>query len=435
MNGKKHVKLFVALVLLVLAAHALLYYRGVYVPPKTVLHNLDISVPEAPVQEFREKFAQGDGMVLVDRAHDNAFDERNFSGFFSSLASKGYRVEYVADGNLLEDKLAEASAFVSIQSVKAFQEQEIVVVQRFASRGGRILLIADPEKSHQANSLATAFDLFFESGYLYDFGENDGNFRYPYFSQFAGNALFKGVKKLAFYIACSVAPNEKGIVFSSKGTKSTAIESRASFSPVALNGGVLALCDQTFLSDQFNESAGNKQFSLRDFPYLFRGRVDIVYSPKFLRVALALKGLLDGKGLEANVVAPGQGQGPASAAANQIIVTDFGSKNLVGENAAAIGLTTEPALSVNGIELDHEGSGIVALVLGKEKNVLLFLAEKEAVMQTIITHANQRSLDSFLLNDGLAVFASKEAVQEKPQPVSGAQPQQPPAAQPVPSSK
>ena len=63
---------------------------------------------------------------------------------------------------------AGADSFVVMLPEAAYPAREAAIVERFVEKGGKLLLIADPDRPHRANSLAESFGLKFQPDYLYN---------------------------------------------------------------------------------------------------------------------------------------------------------------------------------------------------------------------------------------------------------------------------
>ena len=78
---------------------------------------------------------------------------------------------------LMGEKLRQADSFVVTLPEVAFSRVEVDMVEEFVGKGGKLLLIADPARDHNINSLANRFGIEFQPGYLYNTVEYDLNFQ------------------------------------------------------------------------------------------------------------------------------------------------------------------------------------------------------------------------------------------------------------------
>ena len=152
---------------------------------------------EQPVStEFVDEPAEvGSGLILVDLHHQNDFDLAEIRYLDNRLAVRGHEI-VTYTGQDLESALRSANAFVVIAPLSRFSESEVRAVADFVDRGGRLLLVGDPnsfafryvETEFQLNlfvetddiplnSLANEFDIIFNGDYAFNVDENDANFK------------------------------------------------------------------------------------------------------------------------------------------------------------------------------------------------------------------------------------------------------------------
>jgi hypothetical protein len=260
-----------------------------------------------------------DGLVLLDKAHDNNFSLEDIAYLDGRLAARG--VEMLPfDGGDLSLSLRTVNAYIVITPLSAFAPEEILAVRRFVDRGGRLLLIGDPTRFNVVfdeedifgfdptfladpiplNSLANEFDISFTGDYLYNTTENEGNFRNIILRQdgFAENGLVAGVDKLAFYSTHSLQVGSTGeaLITADDDTWSSTTDRPGGLVLAAASQGgqVLALGDIHFMTQPYFTVYDNGRFIaqiadflaqstgrrlvLSDFPYFFHNPVNLVYS-------------------------------------------------------------------------------------------------------------------------------------------------------------
>ena len=158
---------------------------------------LDVVMPER--NEFVDDPEVGDGLVLLDRAHDNNFTVREIGSLDRLLASRGFDFLSYEGGDLAR-QLRGVESFVVIAPLSNYSEKEITAVTDFVANGGRLLLMGDPARftvgfieddfgyivdfeivtnELPLNDLANPFDISFEGDYLYNLTAdgNESNFR------------------------------------------------------------------------------------------------------------------------------------------------------------------------------------------------------------------------------------------------------------------
>jgi hypothetical protein len=260
-----------------------------------------------------------DGLVLLDKAHDNNFTLEDIAYLDGRLAARG--VELLPfDGGDLSLSLRTVNAYIVITPLSEFTAEEILAVSRFVDRGGRLLLIGDPTRFNLVfdeedifgldptfladpiplNSLANEFDISFNGDYLYNTKENEGNFRNIILRQggFAENGLVAGVDKLAFYSTHSLQVGSTGeaLITADDDTWSSTTDRPGGLvlAAVSQGGQVLALGDIHFMTQPYFTVYDNGRFIaqiadflaqstgrrlvLSDFPYFFHNPVNLVYT-------------------------------------------------------------------------------------------------------------------------------------------------------------
>ncbi len=134
-------------------------------------------------------------------------------------------------------------------------------LDEFVNNGGKLLLIADPTRSSQINSISLDFGLIFEPDYLYNMKENEINYRNIFVAEFKESEITKSIEKIALYTAGSISSADDGIAFVDQNTFSSLIETRKGLSPIALaqEAKVLAIYGLTFITEPHNGIIDNNQ--------------------------------------------------------------------------------------------------------------------------------------------------------------------------------
>ncbi len=302
------IKIAVVLVgiLIVLLGRGFFFYSGwLYsAPPGEIPGYEYITVPEAPLTEFVDVYEEGEGIILIDLAHDNTFDIAELNVLTSRLIARGLTIElFGAEDDLKKELLGEKNeenkeaadqdeevldnekegeeeapldeekegdeeeeeelpdAFIVVCPQLEFSKEEREAVDEFVNNGGKLLLIADPTRSNQMNHLSLDSGLIFEPDYLYNMKENDMNYRNIFVTEFKENEITKHLEKIALYTAGSITSAESGIAFVDQNTFSSLIETRQRLSPIALaqESKVLAIYDLTFITEPHNGVFNNNQ--------------------------------------------------------------------------------------------------------------------------------------------------------------------------------
>jgi len=302
------------LVAVPLGARWLYHYEGraeAREVPRPDLSGIRATTPELVAFADRESELPP-GTVLVDRAHDNRFEMAELSVLQARLAARGQRLEPVESSDDLAPQLHDARSLVVISPGTDWTQAEIRQVQAFVNKGGRLLLLTDPTRfdvlyddlgyfvgldhdvSH-VNDLAATFDLVFQSDYLYNTVENEGNFRNIRLTDLASAPLTVGLKQVVFFAAHSISSQEPALIGAGGETRSSNTErrDRLAVATLAAGGAVLGLGDFTFLTEPYNAVADNdrlisnladflggaqRSYEMSDFPFFFGEEVDLVYS-------------------------------------------------------------------------------------------------------------------------------------------------------------
>ena len=261
----------------------------------------------------------GSGLILVDLHHQNDFDLTEIRYLDNRLAVRGHElVTYT--GQDLESALRSANAFVVIAPLTRFSETEVRAVADFVDRGGRLLLIGDPnsfafrfvETEFQLNlfvetddiplnSLANEFDIIFNGDYAFNVDENDGNFKNIMVgdNSMSDSDLFADIDQLVLYGVHSLdlGGDASALIRADEATFSS-VTDRPGGLVLAASGGddnVVAIGDIDFLFPpnytsydnarfiahiaDFLTSTEARDYTLAEFPYFYDAdTVDVIYS-------------------------------------------------------------------------------------------------------------------------------------------------------------
>ena len=250
---------------------SLFFYQDGYDPPARA----DIGPPpavaySAPGSGFWEpsSIPPTGGRLLMDAMHRNAFNLNEIGAFRSKIADRGYAVEFLGDfGSAdekerlteLEARLRRADSFMVILPRLDYSEAEAALVERFVSKGGKLLLIADPGRPHDINTLAKGFGVDFQPDLLYNQAENDRNFQHIFVRDFQPEEITSGVNSIALYGAGSIRSVGSGLAFTDHNTKSSLLEGDDLFQTMAWGNSrnVLAIADFTFMVPPYASSLDN----------------------------------------------------------------------------------------------------------------------------------------------------------------------------------
>ena len=158
------------------------YFGGSYDAPEDVkIAYESITQPSSSFSTFTEVVPVRRGLLVVDGAHGNLFRMEEISVLLSRVADRGYDVDFmgrITQGfgsfgtleleqrlPLLDEKLRQADSFVVVLPRESYAKEEVDIVQDFVAKGGKLLLIADPTRPQDIDSLAEVFGIAFEADY------------------------------------------------------------------------------------------------------------------------------------------------------------------------------------------------------------------------------------------------------------------------------
>lgn len=247
------------------------YYRGNYESPPANLPAVeDIAISPAPLRGFSEILPKREGVLLVDRAFFNNYKEEEINILLARVADRGYAIEFLDDRVQLSERLADADSFMVILPRARYSKEEVAIVEGFVSKGGKLLLIGDPGRTHDINNLARGFGILFQPGFLYNTAEHDINFQNIFVGEFRPDDVTQGLEKIVLYTAGSIKSSGIRLALSDSNTYSSMIERTEPFSPVVKTGDgrVLAISDLTFMIPPNNAVWDNERLIANLADYL-----------------------------------------------------------------------------------------------------------------------------------------------------------------------
>ncbi len=410
----------------------LIFDRSGYDPPDTA--RADVSPagrPDIPNNSARQPIAASSsdvGVVLVDSAHRNSFRESELATLLSEVAGRGAAVEYLGDFRsteaakrleLFDESLRRANALVVILPRDPYTDAEADQVESFVRKGGKLLLVSDPTRTQQINSLAERFGLNFQPDYLFNQHENDLNFQHIFVRDFQPEEITSGVNAVALYTAGSIQTSGPGIAFTDASTESSLQVSGAGLSPIAWGNSrnVLAVADFTFMIPPHNSAldndqlmsniadyltSGSREYALSDFPYFFRNgsgqNVDVVVGqPSLLASGTTVKNGLSEFGIASGLV-------PSEDFGRDTVFLGLHEDALrVAGYLQAAGIRVDDSLSGpfgGGFAL--EGAAIAVLDRNRDRHVLIILADTPDTLAKAV----DRLLDGQYRQDQVNDFAS-----------------------------
>ena len=412
------------------------YFYGVGgydAPPPTVLPIEGITAPSSELRLFDESPLIQKGTLLIDGIHGNDFTKSELAALISRGNDRGYEVEFMGTvgrfGNfsslsesprltLMTEKLRRADSLAVILPIDDYTPEEVDLVERFILRkGGKVLLLADPTRRHQINSLAKRFGLAFQTDYLYNTTEYDLNFQNVFISNFREDEVTKGLEKIALYTAGSIRTPNPGLAFTDGGTHSSMLEQIEPFYPLvkAAEGRVLALSDFTFMIPPRNAILDNnklisniadyltssqRSFELADFPGFFKDDVDILLgNSELFDVGGDLKDGLAAFRINAEV------RGVEDITKDMVYVGLYEDSADVAQYLELAGLGVDDVIRTPFTpDIQREDTAIIMLNTGPERQVLVILGDSESALRDGVVQLSQGSFRDGLVGDFVGVY-------------------------------
>lgn len=413
-------KIVSAVVVILIAALAFgaftyYYYWSFPVPREVVSPSLEgITVQDVPGQGQRAVPEVGGAVVVFDRAHDNAYAMSEITSLVDGLREARASFENVDDPGALSLALKYADSLVIISPTTPYTGDEVSLVRGFLDKGGRVALFADPTRRSEIGSIASQLGVVFTPDYLYDTGDNAGNYRHIYVDDIRGSLVTSGLGRVTFFTASSLV-SDRGVAFSST-TSSSSLRGEGPHAVIALlNGSILAVGDQTFMEQPNDKVTDNgalianiasflagaeKRHTLKDFPFFYSDVNLRLSNMSFLGDALELKGFLLDHGVESTVSKDDSdesifiglfNQSPAELEALQEV---FVNGSIVAE----------------GFEYDLNRTAVIYLKGRK----LWIISNTEESLADLIAIIKEERLRYHLVTDDLAVMLYEPPIREAP---------------------
>jgi len=216
--------------------------------------------------------------VVIDQAHNNSVTADQIGPFVTALVEAGHDVRFYTDrtarNQTLDETLTEADAFVVVAPEDQYNESERERVVRFTEDGGRVLLVNEPARQTPNGStpatpmttLAGAFGLGFESGYLYDLQQYDTNYKAVYATPAESSPLTQEVERVTMATARPVVGGSAELT-TRESTALSTTRRQSTYTVLAREDTVVALGDRSLLGPDYAYTADNEVLlgNLADF--------------------------------------------------------------------------------------------------------------------------------------------------------------------------
>ena len=318
---------------------------------------------------------------------------------------------------LFEEGLRRASSLVVISPDDPFSMEEINLVERFVNKGGRLLLISDPTRGDQINSLAERFGVTFLPDYLYNTVEYDLNFQNIFINDFRPDELTKSLRRVVLYTAGSVESSDPGLAYTDANTQSSVVKRIQPFYPIVKvhEDRVVAIGDLTFMVPPQDSILDNEKlisniadfltgsqrtFDLADFPFFFRGDVDILLGDSSLfELGGAAKAVLAASQIESSIV------GGEDITRDTLYLGLYEDTSGVAQYLELAGIRLDRTLRTPFTpDIDLENTAFMLLHQGLDRSVLAILGNSQADLDDVMDRLSAGSFQNGLVDDSIGVY-------------------------------
>ena len=407
--------------------------KGYTAPPNPEVPVERLAPPVSEVRSFDGVPRISRGRLVVDGLHANNFSKAEASAFLGMVRDRGYEVEVLGQPGrfggflstepreryrTLQEQLRGADGLMVAMPQERYTPAEAALVEDFVlGRGGRLLLVGDPTRRHELNTLAGRFGLDYQPDYLFNQVEYDLNFQNILVRDFLPDEITRGVGQIALYSTGSIRGPGPGLAAADGNTRSSMSESPGPFYPMlkAARGRVLALGDFTFMIPPRNSVQDNgrllaniadfltgseRSYTLSDFPHFFGDEADVVTGrPSLLDLASVLGGALSGYGVEPVIRSAGA---PGRDMVYLGLYEDAGpvSQYLQLAGVRVDGSVRTPFTS----GMDPENTGVIVLHQGEDRRALAVLADSEETLEELVSLLESGNFRDNLAGESTGVY-------------------------------
>jgi len=286
-------------------------------------------------------------------------------------------------------------------------------------KGGRLLLIGDPTRTQQINSLAEEFGLSFQPGFLYNQTDYDLNHRNIFVQDFFPDPVTEGLTQVVFYTAGAIRSSGPALAYTDGNTFSTLVEGVEPFYPLvkSTQGNVLAVGDLTFMVPPQNSILDNNRlvaniaeflassgrgFELADFPYFLDGSADIILGrPSLLELGAGLRRTLSTFQIDAQVK---NGEEPGKDLVFLGLFDDAVQvERYLGLAGIQVGETIRTPFTP---DLQPQGSALISLQSQDDRHILIVLADSLVTLEDVSARLESGGFRDVIVSDLLGVIAA-----------------------------
>lgn len=417
----KKILIIIVIALLTFAGLTAYYYKDVYRSTEAMPHEIaDITMESYYTGAVLAPPFRGRGNVIFDRAHDNDFSSDEINPLMSKLSETGMTIDFLEDDDSLVSKLKYADVFVVISPTKAYTTSENSQISKFLEKKGRLIMISDPARDDEINSLSSNLGIVFKNDYLYNTVDHGGNFRYVFLDDFSSNPVTEDLETVIFYVSSSIS-SERGIAFAKEGTRSS-MAGDGRYSAISMaKDNVLAIGDLTFMTEPYNLALDNEQLilnianymlgskrehTLGDFPYILDSPLDVVYSNKSLvDEAISARRIFSSLGIDAEIA-------DRDKRKDMLYLGYFDDFEDGDRGLEGVYLTNE-SIEVTGLgTFDKRGTVLIHLSTKSFRKALTVLSEEEAQIKNVVNILENGEIGNYMFSDNIAILRYEPAVEE-----------------------
>ena len=420
------------------AAAFLVFYRGNYAgPPSGQMEYVPPGVDSANdgTQWTPSVGERSGGLVLLDTLHSNGFSSREIMTLRTRIVAQGYDLELL--GNFARaseadrraefaERLREADSLVVITPLVAYSAGEVDLIEDFVRKGGKLVMVSDPGRRDQMNTLAQRFGVQFRPDYLFNQVENDQNYQNIFVRDFRPDELTAGLDTIVLPTAGSITSSGPGLAVADGRTESAVTENNGDLYVMARGAdrNVLAISDFTFMIPPHDSKADNDRllsniidfattsdrvFDLADFPHFYRTGPDdgvqiLLGRPDLIGSGSKLKNGLEDYGISADI------QGTEDVSRDTVFLGLHEDALQVRQYLQAAGVRVDDAVSMPfGLELDPDGTAVTVLDREGGRHVLILLGDTPATLNRAVTSLLSGGFRSNLVSEVTGVSTSAGA--------------------------
>ena len=429
--------LLVVFVGVAFAAAFLVFYRGNYAGPPTQMEYVPPAVASAAdgTQWTPSVGERSGGLVLLDTLHSNGFSSREILTLRTRVVAQGYDLELLGNfarssaadrRNQYAERLREADSLIVITPLISYSAGEVDEIEDFVRKGGKLVMVSDPGRRDQMNTLAQRFGVQFRPDYLYNQAENVRNYQNIFIRDFRPDELTAGLDTIVLFTSGSITSSGPGLAVADSRTESAVAENNGDLYVMAraADRNVLAISDFTFMIPPNDSMADNDRllsniidfattsdrvFDLADFPHFYQTGPDdgvqiLLGRPDLLGSGASLKSGLEDYGISADI------QGTEDVSRDTVFLGLHDDALQVRQYLQAAGVRVDEMVELpSGLELDASRTSLTVLDREGDRHVLILLADTPTALSGAVSRLLSGGFRSDLVSEVIGVSISAGA--------------------------